>query len=171
MIIRGNVLCVNMPRTDYLETDPARASFLVNNPKAALDTAARTADTAARTADAALARSGGTMSGDIAMDSHRVTGLASPSAEADAATKQYVDGRKRTAAATLSAASWTGKEQTVPVPGVTADNTVLVTPAPSSHVAYNEAMVYCCAQESGSLRFACDEVPALDLAVNILIMN
>lgn len=164
MKILGNVLCVNMPRTDYLETDPSRASFLVNNPKAALDTAARTAD-------AALARSGGTMSGDIAMDSHRVTGLASPSAEADAATKQYVDGRKRTAAATLSAASWTGKEQTVPVPGVTADNTVLVTPAPSSHMAYNEAMVYCCAQEIGSLRFACDEVPALDLAVNILIMN
>ena len=164
MSIWGNTVCTNMLRTDYLETDPFQSSFLVNNPKADVDIAKETAL-------GALQRSGGTMTGPIAMGGSRVTGLGSPSEAADAATKQYVDGRKATASVTLTASGWSSKKQTVSVSGVTASNTVLVTPAPASFVAYGEAVVYCSAQGSGTLTFTCDEVPTVSLTVNVLIMN
>lgn len=41
--------------------------------------------------DGALQKTGGTMSGNIAMGSHKITGLATPTDNADAATKDYVD--------------------------------------------------------------------------------
>ena len=41
--------------------------------------------------DSKLPKSGGTMSGDIAMGSNKVTGLATPTDNADASTKAYVD--------------------------------------------------------------------------------
>ena len=43
------------------------------------------------TADNALPKAGGTMAGDIAMGSNKITGLGTPSAAGDATTKQYVD--------------------------------------------------------------------------------
>ena len=43
------------------------------------------------TGDGALPKSGGTMTGDIAMGGHSITGLATPANDADAATKKYVD--------------------------------------------------------------------------------
>jgi hypothetical protein len=153
-----------MLRTDYLETNPAKSSFLVNNPS-------KDINEAKETAGKALPKSGGTMTGDIAMGGKKVSGLGAPIAESDAATKDYVDKRKATSSVTLSASAWSNKTQTVSVPGVTADNTVLVTPAPNSYVAYGEAVVYCSAQGSGTLTFTCDEVPTADLTVNVLIMN
>ena len=41
--------------------------------------------------DKMLPKSGGTMTGNIAMGSNKITGLATPTATADAATKGYVD--------------------------------------------------------------------------------
>ena len=164
MIIRGNVLCVNMQRTDYLEEDPSKGSFLLNSPKAEIASAKQTAESA-------LPKTGGAMTGDIAMGGKKVTGLPSPTASTDAANKEYVDGRKATASATLTAAGWGSKKQTVNVAGVTTNNAILVTPAPSSFVAYGEAVVYCSAQGDGTLTFTCDEVPTVDLTVNVLIMD
>lgn len=43
-----------------------------------------------------LHKAGGTMSGDIHMDGHRLTGLGSPSDGGDGANKAYVDGRTMT---------------------------------------------------------------------------
>lgn len=58
-------------------------------------------------ANAALPKSGGTMTGAIDMGSNKVTSLATPTADADAATKKYVDdtasGLVKTASGTLAA--------------------------------------------------------------------
>lgn len=62
--------------------------------KAAYDrgsTGVTNAATAQSTADAALPKAGGTMTGAIAMGNNKITGLGTPTAAADAATKDYVD--------------------------------------------------------------------------------
>jgi hypothetical protein len=62
--------------------------------KAAYDrgsTGVSDAATAQTTANAALPKAGGTMSGAIAMGNSKITGLGTPTADADAATKLYVD--------------------------------------------------------------------------------
>ena len=73
--------------------------------------------------------------------------------------------------ATLSASSWSSNAQTVSVSGVTASNTVIVSPAPASHKAYGEAGVYCSAQATDSLTFTCESVPSAALTVNVTILN
>lgn len=57
----------------------------------ALDDIQTQIDSIGGDAGAALPKSGGTMTGDISMSGHKVTGLGSPSSNADAATKKYVD--------------------------------------------------------------------------------
>lgn len=76
-----------------------------------------------------------------------------------------------TATATLPASDWSGSTQTVSVIGVTIDNTVIVSPAAASHVAYAEANVRCTAQSSGKLTFTCDDVPSKALTVNVVILT
>ena len=71
----------------------------------------------------------------------------------------------------LSSSNWSNMEQTVSANGVTADNTIILSPAPASHVAYGEAGIYCSAQGENTLTFTCSETPSTDLTVNVLIMN
>ena len=78
--------------------------------------------------------------------------------------------KAKTATATLAAASWSSKQQTVSVTGVTASNIVVVSPAPASMLAYSEATVRCTAQGAGTLTFTCTDVPSADLTVNVLIL-
>lgn len=163
MLILGNVLCTNRLRTDYAQTDETMASFLLNKPDAAIRSAAETAQ-------AALPKTGGTMTGPIAMGGQKITGLPEPAASTDPATKGYVDAGKTAVSAALSTA-WPGNTQTVAVSGVKGDSYVLVTPAPESFVAWSEAGVRCTAQSDGQLSFACQEVPSQALTANILIMN
>ena len=75
-----------------------------------------------------------------------------------------------TATATLTT-TWTSNQQSVTVSGVTASNTVIVTPAPASYDAYCAAGIYCSAQAANSLTFKCEEAPSSSLTVNILIVN
>lgn len=76
-----------------------------------------------------------------------------------------------TATATLSASGWVNNSQTVDVAGVTADSNIISSPAPKSHTAYNDSSVRCFAQADGKLTFACDQVPSVDLTVNVLILT
>lgn len=59
--------------------------------KADAKAAQTTANNALGIANAALPKAGGTMSGAIAMDSNKITGLAGPEDDGDATNKKYVD--------------------------------------------------------------------------------
>ena len=74
---------------------------------------------------------------------------------------------------TLPVASWSNGSQSVSCTGVTANNTVVISPAPDSHTAYGEAGVKCTAQGGNSLTFTCDasSVPEVSLTVNVLIVG
>lgn len=71
--------------------------------------------------------------------------------------------------ATLTANGWANNRQTVSVSGVTANNLVMVAPAPDSHTAYSEAGIRCVEQGAGSLVFACDDAPDTAIVVNIVM--
>ena len=74
---------------------------------------------------------------------------------------------------TLDAAGWdpAGSGRiSVAVEGVTAENTLIVSPAPASIVAYGKCGVYAAVQEEGRLTFACAKQPQESLTVNIVIL-
>ena len=76
-----------------------------------------------------------------------------------------------TTTCTLTSAWWSSNSQTVSVTGVTASNTVIVSPAPADIGDYADCGVYCSAQGSGTLTFGCDTAPSGDIVVNVLIMS
>lgn len=76
-----------------------------------------------------------------------------------------------TTTATLTTSGWSNNTKTVNVSGVTASNTVVVSPAPSSVSDYAAAGIYCSAQASGTLTFTCTTVPSAAITVNVLIFT
>ena len=72
---------------------------------------------------------------------------------------------------TLTSAGWSSSTQTVTATGVTASNTVIVSPAPANIDDYATNKVYCSAQGSNSLTFSCTDTPTGDIDVNVVIMN
>ena len=73
---------------------------------------------------------------------------------------------------TLEAAAWNtdSKQLTVAVERVTAENTLIISPAPDSIVAYGRCGVYAAAQDEGRLTFACVKQPEESLTVNVVIL-
>jgi len=89
--------------------------------------------------------------------------------------KTYVSNRlsgyqteHKTASATLAkgATSWTAT-----VSGVTASNTVMVCPAPTSLDEYVSCAVRCTAQASGTLTFTADSAPENALTINVMALS
>lgn len=73
---------------------------------------------------------------------------------------------------TLTASGWgSNKYQSLTVPGVQADSNIIITAAPGSYIAYAEAGVRCAGQANYTLAFKCEEIPTVDLAVNVLILG
>jgi hypothetical protein len=72
---------------------------------------------------------------------------------------------------TLTAANWSNNEITVTATWVTASNTVIVAPDPSSMADYTGWGVYCSSQASNSLTFVCDTTPSNDIDVNVVILG
>lgn len=79
----------------------------------------------------------------------------------------------KSATVTLSANAWSSNSQTINVSNVTASSLVTVAPVPTAQnrTAYLEAGVYCSAQGAGTLTFVCEDVPSVNLNVNIQIIN
>ncbi len=118
-----------------------------------------------------FAGGGGTASGDLDMGGNRITGLAGPAAEDDAATRGYVDAKRKTLALTLAASGWNGGSQQIAAAGVTAESTVLIAPAPEFLEAWTGKRVRCLGQSQGTLDFGCGSVPEGDLTVYAVILN
>ena len=72
---------------------------------------------------------------------------------------------------TLSVSSWSNNSQTVTCSGVTADNTIIVAPAPESIESYGKAEVKCMSQSLNSLTFTCSKTPETTLNINVLILG
>lgn len=73
-------------------------------------------------------------------------------------------------APTLVAANWSSNTQTITVQGVTATNTIIVSPIPTDAEDYAAAGILCTGQATNALTFTCQTTPASDLQVNIVIM-
>lgn len=72
----------------------------------------------------------------------------------------------------ITVANWNATTTcTKSVTGVTASNSIIVSPAPSSISDYVSAGVYCSAQASGTLTFECTSTPTADLVVNVMIVG
>ena len=74
---------------------------------------------------------------------------------------------------TLSTNAWSGNSQTINLANVATNSLVTVAPVPTAQnrTAYLEAGVYCSTQGSGTLTFVCEDVPSVNLNVNIQIIN
>lgn len=72
---------------------------------------------------------------------------------------------------TLTSVWWSSKTQTVSATGVTASNTVIVSPDPSDMSDYTDWWVYCSGQWSWTLTFECDTEPTNDIDVNVVILS
>lgn len=71
---------------------------------------------------------------------------------------------------TLAVADWSNNTQIVNVTGVTATNTVFVSPAPASAADYASAGIVCTAQGAGTLTFTCTTVPSNAITVNVVCL-
>ena len=77
-----------------------------------------------------------------------------------------------TKTATLTVSGWgTSNTQSVSVAGVTANNTVLISPDPSSQEIWGKAQIVCTAQAAGKLTFGCKKVPTAAVIANIIILG
>ena len=84
------------------------------------------------------------------------------------ATKSEVTILRKTTA-TLTAALWVNKTQTVTVSGLSATEDILVSPAPASWADWGTAGIRAVSQAAGSVTFECDTAPASDLTAQIVI--
>lgn len=143
-----------------------------------ISTAAGNAETNAK--NASLPKAGGTMTGDISMGGNAVKGLKAPSSGSDAATKDYVDGKRAAYTAVLST-SWTGSgpyTQTVAVAGILASDMPHIMPvydaANATAIAQKEAWSCVSKAESaaGGIKFTCfEDKPGAEIPIQIEVMR
>ena len=77
--------------------------------------------------------------------------------------------KRREVSISLPLAGWADGQQTVNVPGVTTDATVIVGGDPGSD--YNEFEIYCSGQGTGTLTFTAPYQPNGDLTANAVILT
>ena len=125
-----------------------------------------------------LPASGGTMTGDIDLGGNALTNVKSPAADADAATKGYVDERIVTyqnvsvpASAWGSGASFAGATRTkyadIALAGVTSDLYATVTFNPDDIDNYNLAGI--CATKDGKITIYAEYAPSVAITIPTII--
>ena len=73
-----------------------------------------------------------------------------------------------TSTVVLTSLDWdSNNEQTVSVSGITADSGILVSPVPSQLDIYGDNGVYAISQAEDSLTFKCNDIPDVDISVNV----
>lgn len=181
MIIRGNTVGTITYQGDYAQTDETHSDFIRNKPDAAIAKAQKTADEAKSAAqaalDSALPKAGGTMTGPIAMDGSKITGLPAAQDALDAANKAYVDGKHCIFSVSLSAELWT---EEAPFTQTLSREEILATDAPHFGPVYSgdaakalsekEAFSYVDALDTadGKLIFTClEDKPTVDLTLQL----
>ena len=132
--------------------------------------------------DGLLDRSGGTMTGDIAMSGNKITGLGTPSDNADAANKGYVDTAMADAetsavTATLTVDGWTGSApyvQSVTVSGLTDEKRAMAYPVYGSDAVTDTALKEACgmvsfaSRDGGVMTFTClEDKPTVAIPITV----
>ena len=176
MSIMGAAVGLPAPGADWAQTDESRADYIRNKPDVeAVKTLAQEGKTLA---EKALPKTGGTMTGPIAMGGNKVTGLGEPEDAWYGATKGYVDGKHFLATVSLPAAGWLGDAapytQTVAVPGMLEADTphygVVYSGTAEEKASRKEgfSLVDDLDTAAGSVTFTCfEEKPAVDLTVQL----
>lgn len=97
-------------------------------------------------------------------------GAAPAEALEDLATRAYVNGRHFGAVLTLGLEDWQDLSQTVALPDLGPEDTVMVSPEPGDGFEeYANCGMRCAAQGAGSLTFRCQAVPDRALTVNVVV--
>lgn len=141
-----------------------------------ISTAAGNAETNAK--NASLPRAGGAMTGDINLGGNALTNVKSPAADADAATKGYVDERiviyqnvSVPASAWGSGANFAGATRTkyadIALAGVTSDLYATVTFNPDDIDNYNLAGI--CATKDGKITIYAEYAPSVAITIPTII--
>ena len=76
-----------------------------------------------------------------------------------------------TTTCTLGTSGWSSNSITVSATGVTSSNNVIVSPAPTSSVAYAAAGIVCTAQGTDTLTFTRTSANTSSITVNVLILS
>lgn len=128
----------------------------------------------------ALLKSGGTMTGNIDLGGNALTNVKFPAADADAATKGYVDGKRKIFTATVGT-DWTGSgpyTQTVTVAGVLASDMPHVVPVydADNTTAQAQREAWGCVSRgvaaAGGIQFTCfEDKPETAIPIQIEVMR
>lgn len=178
MKIWGNTVSTNMPRSDYNQTDPEQASFILNKPNAAIEKAQNTADNAQTAADEKLPMSGGKMAGDINMDGHTIGNVGAPVSDGDAVNKKYVTDRDtKNISVVLLASGWSAEApytQAIKIAGLTDQLKAYTYPnwpddAAEELVLREEtAKISSCRRSGSTMTFRClEDKPTKDIPVTV----
>lgn len=127
-----------------------------------------------------LEKAGGTMTGSIRMSGNAVQELKEPVSSADAATKAYVDGKRKTFTATVGT-GWTGSgpyTQTVAVSGILASDMPHVVPVydADNTTAQAQREAWGCVRRgvaaAGGIQFTCfGDKPETAIPIQIEVMR
>lgn len=124
-----------------------------------------------------LPKSGGNMTGNLGMSGNRVMGLGTPTDSGDAASKEYVDGKRVVFTATIPASGWSGSApytNRVSIGGIIASDMPHITPVYSATqaiaISQREAWGFIAYGVAGADEItltALEDKPAVDIPIQI----